>query len=132
MPYFRTFYMRDMTKLLVDERGTNVSAIINRDLLRYYDVLRRSLPTFTESEAMLIYKAMSRALATDVSYNGVPLLWGLVADYLGGGAAEHSDLVSRLRGLNAGAAAAVVDAVERARMLPLPAAEALRKVGLVE
>lgn len=135
MPSRSSLYLRDHTEAEIKKRGDNRSAIVTRDLERYYDVLRRSLPQFTENEGLLMMDATNGTIFPDVI--GYQLLWIEVADHCRlNGAAEHwgvdgPALVERLKALDPGATAAVVDALERAWRMQKAPGDALREVGLV-
>lgn len=117
----------------------SVSEVAKRDLDRYYDMLARSLPTFTVAEASLICDALNGSLLQPAS---APLLWAEISDALDDGLAEKwgvdgPALVARLRLLTPFQALAVEDAVERwwrsTRDEPdLSHEERHRRVGLVK
>ena len=115
------------------ESEAAIAAVAQRDLTRYYDLLRRSLPTFTEPEASLLMDACN---GWHIEPHTAPLLWAQIADSLADGLAEKwgvdgPALVARLRALSYAQALAICDAVEVAWRSGLPTGEALRRVGLV-
>ena len=59
-------------------RDTVESDIARRDLRRYYTLLRVSLPTFTEEEALLLCEAMKEPFTLHPS--DVRLLWAEVSN----------------------------------------------------
>lgn len=96
-------------------QGGSLGLTARRDLERYYALLARELPTFTESEAMLLCDVMNGTLTEP---HTASLLWANVSDALEDGYAEkwHVDglaLVARLRHLSPIQAMAVCDACER-------------------
>lgn len=98
-----------------DATGKWLSQIAQRDLERYYYLLRVSLPTFTVNEAQLICDVMN---GTITEPHTASLLWANVADALEDGYAEKwsvdgDALVKRLRALTPFEQLAVADAVER-------------------
>lgn len=91
------------------------SATGERDLKRYYDMLMRSLPTFSEGEAFLLCDIMNGSI---IETHSIPLLWIEVSDALLEGYAEKwqvdgNALVARLRSLTPFECMAVGDAIER-------------------
>jgi hypothetical protein len=117
--------------------ATSGSEIARRDLERYYDMLKRSLPRFSQGEAMLLCDVLNGVISMAYS---VPLLWAQVSDALQDGYAEKWEidgpaLVEKLRKLTPFECMAVVDAVERVWNSPTyyidNMEERLRKVGLV-
>ena len=109
------------------------SLVARRDLERYYYLLRRALPTFTEPEASLIVDACNGWL---IEPHTAPLLWAEVDDAIRmDGLAEKwgvdgASLVARLRALTPFESLAVADAAERFRLAPNDDGQ-LRRVGLV-
>lgn len=102
----------------VDARGDNRSAVISRDLERYYTLLQRVIKRVRLSveEACLIVDALNGIL---IDANTVQLLWANVADAI---SLDRLDqkwgidgqfLIEKLRGLNELQAMALVDAAER-------------------
>lgn len=129
-------------KVVEAELGARVSGsyspsqIAARDLDRYYTLLRRSLPTFTEAEACLIVDACSD---WHVEPHSASLLWAQVDDAIRNNGLDgkwHVDgatLTARLRILTPFESLAVVDAVERfwcGDHSDMPAN--VRRVGLVK
>lgn len=113
------------------------SGVAKRDLERYYEMLKRSLPTFTLGEAVLLVDVMNGHIVMPYS---VSLLWAEVSDALPDGYAEKwgvdgPALVERLRKLTPFECMAVADAVERAwnsaSYQVTNMEEKVRKVGLV-
>lgn len=116
--------LEERTSLPQDIKPTEKDALISdtaeRDLERYYAVLKLTLariPTFTESEAMLLVDSLNGYLLTPEMPH---LLWANVAD------AIHMDgldkkwdvdgaaLINRLREMTPFEQLAISDAVERA------------------
>ena len=124
------------TPLAARSGGTLSPALVaKRDLERYYDMLRRALPAFSEAEASLIVDACNGWL---VEPHSAPLLWAEVDDAIrSDGLAtkwgvDGPALVARLRALTPFEALAVCDSVERFWRHPeIPTDENLRRVGLV-
>jgi len=115
----------------------SLGLIAQRDLGRYYEVLRRELASIdlTEGEALLIMEACN---GTYWEPHTIPLLWAEVADHVQLENAhirwqvDEMALVHKLRALTPAQAFAVVDAIERAWLHPSgDAVEALRAVGLL-
>lgn len=93
--------------------GNGRGGVASRDLARYYELLRRSLPTFTREEAGAICDACNGTLWEPWSMS---LLWADVADCEGLGekwGIDQAALVARLRGLTYPELVATADAVER-------------------
>lgn len=119
----------------VTERG--ISQTAGRDLERYYALLARSLPTFTEPEASLLVDALNGLILEPHSGH---LLWANIDDALRDGLAEKwgvdgPALVERLRKLPPFAQFAVWEAAERWWNGPYreeDRAASLRSVGLVK
>ena len=93
----------------------SISTVADRDLHRYYALLARALPTFTEAEASLLVDALNGLITEPHTAH---LLWANIEDALGDGLAEKwgvdgPALVARLRALTPFAALAVADAAER-------------------
>lgn len=114
-----------------------VSEIARRDLTRYYQLLRMTLPTFAEGEASLLCDVLN---GTRLDEHTMTLLWAEISDALADGLAEKWEvdgpaLVARLRALTPAEAYAVVDACERFWRGPYrqdgPMIDQLRAVGLV-
>lgn len=112
-------------------------AVAKRDLERYYALLRRELRSVRLSrereEVMLLLDISNGTLWEPHS---IPMLWSEVEDSLEDGVAEKWGVdgpafVKRLRGLTAGQAFAVVDALERAWKLGGDLEGAAREVGLL-
>lgn len=129
-----------LSRAEADEDGTpserTLAIAVDRDLHRYYYLLRLALPTFTESEASLIVDALNGVM-TEPHTAG--LLWAQVDDFARDGGmtkwgVDGRALVERLRALSPFAQLAIADAVERAwHLLGTGAdlADVLRSVGLV-
>ena len=112
--------------------------VAQRDLERYYLMLKFALPTFSMAEAMLIVDAMNGIILEPMT---IQLLWANVADAIeldGLDQKWHVDgksLIQRLRGLSRVEHMALFDAIERAwnsatyRIDSME--ERVRKVGLV-
>ena len=101
------------------ERQTGTRhAVAKRDLERYYALLRRELRTVNLSrEEVLLLLDISNGTLWEP--HSIPMLWSEVEDSLEDGLAEKwgvdgPALVERLKGLTAGQAFAIVDALERA------------------
>lgn len=110
-------------------------AVAKRDLERYYALLRRELRTvnLSREEVLLLLDVSNGTLWEPHS---IPLLWAEVEDGLADGLAEKWGVdgpafVERLRGLTAGQAFAVVDALERAWKIGGDLEGAAREVGLL-
>lgn len=106
-----------------------------RDLARYYYLLHRAVPSFSEPEASLIVDAMN-GLMTEPHTAG--LLWANIADAVRDDSLDEKwdvdapALVARLRALTPFEQLAVADASERFWQRPeLSTSENLRRVGLV-
>lgn len=104
---------------LQERVGTGVTGSIHdvarRDLERYYEMLRRNLPTFSMEEALLLVDVENGHI---VMPEMVSMLWAEVQDALDEGYAEkwHVDgptLVKRLRALTPFQCMAIADAIER-------------------
>lgn len=112
------------------DQGASLSETARRDLGRYYESLRRSLPSFTEAEAELIVTALNGSRHRDPESIG--LLWAEVAN-VNEEATAFTEMM--LRNLSYIECAAVVDAVERFWAGPYhkegPIGPRLREVGLV-
>jgi hypothetical protein len=112
---------------------------VRRDLTRYYFLLPRALPTFSDAEASLIVDALN---GTIFHPETIGLLWAEIDEAVrNAGLAEKwrvdgAALVSRLRDLSFVEALAIVDAVERFWRGPYrqegPMRERLLAVGLVK
>lgn len=109
--------------------------VAQRDLGRYYALLKRSLPTFSLEDAMVLVNALNGLITMPETAH---LLWAQVEDFLidSGVDSAPMPLVERLRKLTPFEALAVADAVERAwnsetyRIDNME--ERIRKVGLVK
>lgn len=117
-------------------KGLSLSLVARRDLQRYYALMRRSLPAFSEPEASLIVDAM-RGARTEP--HTVEVLWAGVDDAVRGESLDEkwdvdgAALVDRLRSLTPFGALTVADACERFwRRTDLSTGENLRRVGLVK
>jgi len=118
----------------LSERGLANTA--DRDLHRYYHLLRLALPTFSLPEASLIVDALNGLILEPHSGH---LLWAEIEDGLAEGLAEKHGvaglaLVARLRALPPFEAFAVAEAAERWWNGPHREADwgaSLRAVGLV-
>lgn len=92
--------------------------VMERDLTRYYALLRVSLPVFTPMEAEVLIHALNGVLLTDV-YGPQGVVALEVHDMLEGedvpgwGREQAAEFVSRLAGLSVCEEQAVIDAVER-------------------
>ncbi len=87
--------------------------VARRDLERYYEVVRRALPTFGRQEALAILDATN---GTAFDATTVTLVWADVDETEGLGekwGVDHAALVARLRGLSYAECVALVDACER-------------------
>lgn len=115
-----------------------LSETARRDLDRYYEMLARSLPKFSEEEAMLLADVLNGTMHMPYS---VSLLWAEISDALREGYAEKWSvdgpvLVEKLRKLTPFECMAVADAIERAWNSPTyqvsDMGDRLRNVGLVK
>lgn len=104
----------------IDARGEERSGVIDRDLGRYYEALRRTRRALrellSEDELSLITDARNGTAMMDAG--SVQMLAAEIEDSLEDGLADKwdvdgPDLVARLRGLPYIQCAALVDAVER-------------------
>lgn len=142
MPQPISFASRDLERELAARTEADSQAArsltAKRDLERYYETLRRSLPTFTEQEATLIVDALN---GTILEPNTVTLLWANVDDhnrlYDGSLPMDVAALVARLRGLSYAECMALADAVERFwsaanQRDSMTLADGLRTVGMVK
>jgi hypothetical protein len=123
-----------------DEDGTpserTVAIAADRDLHRYYYLLRLALPSFSEAEASLIVEALN-GLLTEA--HTARLVRANIQDAIEEGlAAKHGvdgdALLARLRALSEFEQMAIADAAERFWAGPYrkeDMGEALRAVGLV-
>lgn len=115
-------------------RRLSPDLVARRDLTRYYEMLRRSLPRFPRAEALAILDVCNGVLFDPWS---APLIWASVADADGLGEKWRIDqaaLAERLRGLSYAEALAVVDAAERfwlASAGGAPVDDALAASGLI-
>jgi hypothetical protein len=90
----------------------NESEVARRDLTRYYQLLRRSLPEFSEEEWMIIHNACNGLLTYDIQT--VPLLWAQVSDFCEAhNVPDCQPLIDRLRRLSLVECLAVIDEAER-------------------
>ncbi len=121
-------------------RDTVESDIARRDLRRYYTLLRVSLPTFTEEEALLLCEAMKEPFTLHPS--DVRLLWAEVSNAYRLGRLKHRKvdvpaLVDRLRDLTAFECMAIYDAIEQFwhseyfHRIDLDDTEILLQIGLI-
>lgn len=97
------------------ENGKPASEIARRDLERYYEMLKRSLPKFSFNEAQLMVDVFNGTLIQPFT---VQLLWAEVSDAVEEGYAEKWEvdgtaLVQKLRSLSSFECMAVADAIER-------------------
>lgn len=118
------------------ELDRSTGLIAARDLERYYELLRRSLPIFTEAEAFLIVDACNGWF---IEPHSAPLLWAKVDECIrrNGVNGEQNPngpaLVARLRTLTPFEQLAIADAVERFwNGDHSNRAAGLRRVGLVK
>ena len=109
------------------EKPADVSQVAKRDLRRYYEGLRRALPTFSEVEATLIVNALNGKRHADPE--SMSLLWAEVHE-------DDPILAERMRSLSYIECTAIIDAVERFWLGPYhqegPIGARLREVGLVK
>lgn len=115
--------------------ATSTNAVAARDLIRYYEVLRRAVPQFAPAEARLLVAAFATHVAEG---RNASLLWAVVADAIryerldGAYGVDGEALVQRLRDeLTPFALLAIADAVERLAGSPDLTDADLRAVGLV-
>lgn len=109
------FRASDLADPIACRTSSRLSAglVAKRDLDRYYETLKRSLPLFPRNDALALLDALRGTLWE--SWN-VTLLWADIADAEGLGAKWQIDqdaLVARLRGLSYAECLATVDAAER-------------------
>ena len=121
------------------EMGKSPSLTASEMVDAYLSLLRRSLPTFTENEAMLMMDAMNGCL---IDYHAPTTLWANIADAVSIDRVDQKwqvdgyALVERLRKLTPFEQWAIYDAIRRAwnsetyRIDNM--AERIRKVGLVK
>lgn len=113
-----------------DARATQIAA---RDLDRYYTLLQRAMPKFSEPEASLIVDALNGTLSEPHTAH---LLWAEIDDAIQldqldkKWGVDGPALVQRLRSLSPFEAMAVVDAAERFWLSPNEDG-VLRAVGLI-
>lgn len=113
-----TFRASDLAGQLDARTDGRLSAglVAKRDLERYYETLRRSLPTFGSQEALAILDTCNGTLWEP---HTVRLIWANVEDAIRLEALDQkwnidgAALVARLRSLSYAEALAVVDAAER-------------------
>jgi hypothetical protein len=109
-------------------------ATAQRDLDRYYTLLARSLPTFTEAEASLLMDALNGTIAMPQTAH---LLWAEIDDAIRldrldeKWGVDGQALHERLRALTPFQAMAILDAKERYWLHPNEP-DALQRVGLVK
>lgn len=110
-------------------------SVAQRDLERYYHLLRQSLPAFSEAEASLLVDACNGWL---IEPHTARLLWAEVADAISLDGLDRKwdvdgpALVARLRNLTPSEALAACDAIERFwRGDYSDTAAGLARVGLV-
>ncbi len=114
-----SIYLHPDAQDAVETRGGSRSEVINRDLLRLYDLYRYELAelTFSEGEAGLIVDVLNGTLTAHASQ--AAMLWAEVAD---GIRLDHLDekwqvdgeqLVATLKALRLAQCLAIVDAAER-------------------
>ena len=121
------------------ELGKSPSLIAEEMIDCHLYLLQRSLPTFSENEAMLLVDAMNGCI---LDYHTSGLLWANIADAVD---SDHLDekwhvdgkaLVEQLRALTPFEQWAIYDAIQRAwngetyRVLDMQ--ERVKRVGLVE
>ncbi len=113
--------------------------VARRDIGRYYQLLEDELREvdLSEHEAALVYEALS-AQGDMLARMGGHYLWAAIPEVLGQHPASRFPdvdvpaLIAKLRGLSLAANLAIVDAVERARLMPeVSKDQALRAVGLL-
>ncbi len=113
---FRSSEILDRELAARSDESLSVHTVAKRDLERYYEMLQRSLPSFTQGEAMLLVDVLNGTLHLSYSMH---LIWAEVSDALKEGYAEKWEvdgtaLVEKLRELTPFECMAVADAVERA------------------
>lgn len=106
----------------IDARGRYRSSVINRDLERYYHLLRlylvETVLRFEQSELMLILDAMNGHLATTET---IPYFWAVVEDAIRLDGLDRkwgvdgAAVVEKIRGLDLIEKMALLDAIERFR-----------------
>jgi hypothetical protein len=120
-----------------EERPVSISMVAKRDLERYYEVLRKSLPKFSVGEASLLVDALNGCQFEPYS---ISMLWANVSDAVKEGygkkwEVDGSAFVERLRAFSYAECMATVDAVERFWSGPYrqegPLEPRLRDMGLV-
>jgi hypothetical protein len=112
---FRDKELEVEIRVRTPEEGESPSLIARRDLERYYRLLRRSLPVFSEPEALLIVRA---CVGWRPDADSVHFLWAQVDSAIKSKQTDQTygvdgpALVERLRALTPFEAMAVVDAAE--------------------
>lgn len=142
-----SFFDRDVERALAARTSVESQAArsqtAKRDLDRYYALLARSLPTFSQPEASILCDVANGTLFEP---HTMMLLWANVADAEQDGIAQKWQItaeqfaafVARLRRLSYAECVAVVDACERAWHLmsvsepQMPLREVLVAVGLIQ
>lgn len=113
-PRYQFRVSSDTLKTDIEQRieETSESIVLPRDLERYYEILRRSLPVFTEAEARVLTAIID---SHKNSIRDISRLRADVEDFLQEHRVENVDatLVERLRTFGFAEYAAIVDAVER-------------------
>ncbi len=122
----------------LQSRGDDPKQIAARDLLRYYALLPRATPRFSEEEASLLVDALAgRTIQTD----DPRAVWSAVQKGIQRDMLDRRwfvdgvSLVATLRFLDPVQRVALIDAIERYSRLPVDEmgmGEALRAVGLVK
>ncbi|GHO89257.1 hypothetical protein [Dictyobacter formicarum] len=119
--------------------GKPAGEIARRDLVRYYSLLRQSLPAFQMAEAMLIVEALQR---NPPDMEQVQRLWISVEQAVKADQLEQrwrvnaAALVERLRTLTPAECMAICDAVECVLCQPTPIVQELqarvKQIGLAK
>lgn len=93
--------------------GRGLGSVAARDLERYYETLRRSMPPLSRSEAMALVDITNGTIWDPFT---ISLLWAEVDDAEGLGkkwGLDQAAFVQKLRALTYAQAVAVVDGIER-------------------
>lgn len=119
-------------------RGDDPNQIATRDLQRYYTLLPRATPRFSEEEASLLVDALA---GRTIDIDDVRGVWSVVQKGIQRDMLDRRwfvdgvSLVAKLRFLDPLQRVALIDAIERYARLPVEEmgmGEALRAVGLVK
>lgn len=93
---------------------TSHNIVARRDLERFYKLLQKELPTYSEAEAHLLVDVFNGTLFEPLE---MVMLWASVSDaedaYFQKWDVEKDDIVQRLRTLSFAEQVATIDAIER-------------------